>query len=232
MREKPILFSGPMVRAILDGRKTQTRRAVKPQPSFRQSHEWRGRTVRDCESRGWVWKDHDFGDGDAVHAAPGSEMAALCPYGQPGDRLWVRETWAKRDDCVDGGLKAKHYLHFRASYNGHLGSEWHYYGHWRPSIHMPRWASRITLDIVSVRVERLNDISEADAIAEGLTSEGGAWSVTDGYWCSRCVDPRHTYEKLWEHINGVGSWTRNPWVWVVEFQIVGNEGKEANDGSD
>lgn len=179
MKERPILFSGPMVRAILDGRKTQTRRIVKPQPTndyvtfMPLSSELVGVTKHGgpIDNRGWLH----------------------CPYGKTGDRLWVRETW-----CPD----VEPYT-FRYKADGGEPLE-----RWRPSIHMPRWASRITLEVVSVRVERLQDISEEDALAEGITL------------VERGTSPVDQFNKLWESINGPGSWEANPWVWVVSFKRI------------
>ena len=181
-KEHPILFSAPMVRALLNGSKTQTRRVVKPTP------EWIGQSGV-LSYRGRVGLPH-----------------ALSPYGQPGDRLWVRETWMDLRG-VEGALGGAMY---RATFgNAPEG------GKWRPSIHMPRWASRITLEITSVRVERLQDISEADALEEGITyndlpNNGLAPRRARTWYCS-----------LWEQINGPGSWDANPWVWVIEFKRVG-----------
>jgi hypothetical protein len=174
MKERPILFSGPMVRAILDGRKTQTRRAIRPPMPWRD---------------GW-----GVGLGEYN-----------CPYGQPGDRLWVRETWAPKQ-WEKGAC-------YRAT--GDLLDTGHC--QWRPSIHMPRWASRITLEVIGVRVERLQDISEADAEAEGcepLPMCGGP--EVGGYNCYQSG-----FELLWGSINGkLAPWSSNPWVWVVEFQRI------------
>lgn len=177
------------VRAILEGRKTQTRRTVKPQP----------RVV-----------------GDGVPYG-GTEFIGLpeCPYGQPGDRLWVRETWRvarnKNKELVFGYVADNSWSKERIV---KLPNNWS--GRDIPSIHMPRWASRLTLEIVSVRVERLNDISDEDAKDEG---------VIESY--RPAIDPmglanNYTVEffKLWESINGLGSWDLNPWVWVVEFKEV------------
>lgn len=201
MKERPILFSGPMVRALLAGTKTQTRRVVKPQPT------------------------HFNPAGVPRLAKPvGSSKVIQCPYGQHGDRLWVRETWQTfergynvykaiptrrpSDSCV---------LYAADDVDGDLG--------WRPSIHMPRWASRITLEITSVRVERLQDISEADAIAEGIErkEDGIGWkrgpiSGDVPNTATRTGFPGLAYQSLWEQINGPGSWDANPWVWVIEFR--------------
>ncbi len=189
MSDRPILFSAPMVRAILDGRKTQTRRPVR----------WRGVQPG---------LNLSFTGLTAVQAFPGAwelesptrtshehrSEPTRCPYGQPGDRLWVRETWAY-------GIHA-------------LG--------WRPSIHMPRSASRITLINVGVRVERLMRISDADAQAEGTPCYvcGGPLDGTSEADC-HCFHAKaraSDYRYLWEAINGPGSWDANPFVWVVEFR--------------
>jgi hypothetical protein len=256
MRERPILFSDAMVRAILAGTKTQTRRLVKPQPEFAQVHMHAGRVVRDAEHRAWCWRGHDFGDGDAVNARPGSEMEAMCPYGVPGDRLWVREAcalvkspglgdwrWPTDDEEADA-------VWFRATDSLHLchgpreiGSALDTYAmvrptRWRPSIHMPRWACRIVLDVVDMRVERLHDISDDDARAEGLaviTKDGGrTWKFgvadRDGLpgtdntgwpWSEWDVSARKAYARLWDSINGARApWSANPWVWAVTFKPV------------
>lgn len=182
--EKPILFSGAMVRAILDGRKTQTRRVVKPQPSRDLFH-------LECLPGG-EWRDEEVSLG-------------LCPYGQPGDRLWVRETWGM---TVDAGVHpADSELVYRATDPDWSTTEgWK----WRPSIFMRRFACRLFLEVTAVRVERLQDISPQDAWAEAIPHDdwetGGA--VTE-------------FARLWDSINakrGYG-WESNPWVWVVEFRI-------------
>jgi len=185
MIERPILFSAPMVRALLSGTKTQTRRVVKNPPS--------------------IWTIHSI-------------QEQRCPYGQAGDRLWVRETWAKwgRDDQCGEGPSQTHEPIYRAD-----SYPWDWGDKWRPSIYMPRWASRITLEIIAVRVERLQDISSADAIAEGIEpcASGGEWrNYLDSAPNRDALTPRVSYRSLWESINGPGSWAANPWVWVVEFK--------------
>lgn len=199
MTERPILFSGPMVRAILDGTKSMTRRVVNPQP----------------DEDGLVDLRDEWQDTDA--------REYHCPYGQPGDRLWVRETWCYATDSfavtVGAGYKADGAVVLRGDlplstipdgsqvFNGHAEKWPTNVTRWRPSIHMPRWASRLTLELTGVRVERLQDITEADAIAEGVTSPPG-WANVPGF------------AVLWNSINaarGYG-WDANPWVWVVEFR--------------
>ncbi len=192
-RERPILFSGPMVRAILEGRKTQTRRVIKPAPG-----------------------DHPDDEGDVLYR---------CPYGIPGDGLWVREKAKLRAVC--GGVwvdllfaadekpvefQQKNSKPFRAT-------------SWTPSIHMPRWASRISLEVLKIRVERVQDISEADAVAEGAMAVDSETMQTaaraaaaEGQITS--VGPRDYFRWLWESINaarGFG-WKKNPWVWVIDFR--------------
>lgn len=175
MAERPILFSGEMVLAILDGRKTMTRRVVKPQPE----------PDTDCP--------HHVGTGI-------ERKARICPYGKPGDRLWVRETFCS---FPDGNIFYRADNDERAPMKG-----------WKPSIFMPRALSRITLEIKNVRVERLQDISENDAKAEGTDGERYL-----GQGFDHCVY-REAFRTLWESINGPGSWESNPWVWVVEFKQI------------
>lgn len=212
MKERPILFSGAMVRALLAGTKTQTRRVVKPQP----------RRVD-----GGV----PFGDAPAwAHAEPGSAMMR-CPYGKPGDWLWVREAW-QHSNHPYGPYDEDCMVFYRADFlddvhgpDGEKSPEGHYRT-WRPSIHMPRTASRIVLEIKSVRVERLQDISEADAIAEGIERADDffdcrCWRAYDEPKGSDVVfpdDPIGSYASLWMSINGPGSWDANPWVWALEFR--------------
>lgn len=190
MKERPILFSGAMVRALLDGSKTQTRRVCKPAQAASLScvigiQDPRDFGQRPLEVPGSGW----FGDEDG-------EVQFACPYGRPGDRLWVRETWAEHPD-FPGCRRAI----YRADPECEYDTE-----RWRPSIHMPRWACRILLEIVSLRVERLQAINDQDAMAEGVDASLYGKSH------------RYGYSRLWEEINGAGSWSANPWVWVVEFK--------------
>jgi len=209
MKERPILFSGPMVRAILAGHKTQTRRLVKV-----------GDTIEERDD-GTRWPYFTTW----AHGDDGSPWAA-CPYGEPGDRLWVRETWAARTDvdALKDPDKARHYAMYRADDAGSPTdpNNWHDYGgKWRPSIHMPRWVSRLTLAVTAVRVERLQEISEDDAQAEGVDRYAAACDHPR-FGCDEigCLGVTHraSYAALWDDINGDrAAWASNPWVWVVEF---------------
>jgi hypothetical protein len=196
MKERPILFSAPMVRAILDGSKTQTRRALRVQPldvvpmnGDQAGREWVGLMTRDSEPKGTVFR---------------------CKFGQPGDRLWVRETWAFNPDHPGQHSRAIYRADPECKYDAER---------WTPSIHMPRAASRILLEITSVRVERLQDISDYDAIAEGIGLNATAVGVPMTTPAGETM-PRVMYRDLWQGINGPGSWDANPWVWVVEFKRV------------
>jgi len=194
IKERPILFSAPMVRAILDGRKTVTRRPVK--------------------GAGLKWLE------DFTPEYVADPANSLCPYGKPGDRLWVRET-CFNNDYRQAGVPVEERADVDLVYRADPLPDWE--GEeslitWRPSIHMPRWASRILLEITDVRVERLQDISRADIRAEGLQCppELGGDDVSPNYrdWYPAA------WRQLWESINGADSWNANPWVWVVEFKRV------------
>lgn len=201
MKERPILFSAPMVRALLDGSKAQTRRVVKC-----PYKPWKGRvydapwTVVRHSGGGWRATQHRE-DGSIIDEI--GEAGFPCPYGVPGDRLWVRETFGPCDG----------WLCYRATEGEKCVPDG---GKWRPSIHMPRWASRITLTVTDVRVERLQDISEADAIAEGcLDTDGSPTQELSG-------TARGAYAVLWDDLNAERApWATNPWVWVISFAPVG-----------
>lgn len=244
MRERPILFSGEMVRALLDGLKTQTRRVAKFQPiepgfNLGFSGVSAGHFCTDVPSSGHVLYSRR---GDGVWEQRTKPLH--CPYGQPGDRLWVRETW---------GQSARDRVLYRASPDDVAAiareEEWVSQPRWRPSIHMPRWASRITLEITDVRVERVQEISEEDAKAEGVywqepTEDDRAWARKrfgsdddmTGVWVAPGTDcgygpkehrqrwhvtARGAFEFLWDSINakrGYG-WDANPWVWALSFRV-------------
>lgn len=224
MTERPILFQGAMVRAILDGSKTQTRRVMARQKKYDFTDYTlfgqRGHPDDEAEHRGgwaqpWVAIEH------APDWPDGKDDQCTCPYAsERGDRLWVRETWAQNWNQLSDTRMDRSYVYRadggpRAQDNGTDLP-------WRPSIHMPRAASRITLEVTEVRVERLQDISEADAIAEGIEADaqpGDQARLWRNYATGNTtVCPIFCYQSLWEKINGPGSWDTNPWVWVVEFR--------------
>lgn len=193
MKERPILFNDAMVRAIIDGRKTQTRR-----PVVRQPHEWPGLQG--------LWRG-----GRRLPQADGPDP--LAPFGIPGHRLWVRECWAPNEG---------HEPFYRAT-DGEVG--WTPLAGWRPSIHMPRWASRLTLEVTGVRVERVQDITQAGAVADGFgvseEFEEYVRNVSPGV-PHRVQSARERFGDVWDGIyaaKGLG-WDDNPWVWVVEFKRV------------
>jgi hypothetical protein len=195
MKEHPILFSGPMVRAILEGRKTQTRRVVKPQ--FGQLWGCGVKHGDDCFSvhvniptsdGGWKW--------------------IRCPYGKVGDLLWVRETFAKR--YIDADRDPPDGINYRA--DGGCAIE----PRWTPSIHMPRWASRLTLRIIEIRVQRIQDIGYDDAEREGIKSDDWKGSYP---WVAQLY--RDRFHELWDSINVKRApWSSNLWVWVLTFERV------------
>jgi len=207
MKERPILFSGEMVRAILDGRKTQTRRAIKPQP--------RPMFLGGC---GW------YPDGDAnkkkhyasvKHFIKGMPID-FCPYGQPGDRLWVREGFRLISqlgpETWDTFLHPQYKSDMKIGHICSIMREFYKPG-WKPSIHMPRWASRITLEITDVRVERVQDITLADIEKEG---------IFDKRETGNSIQQRISFSFLWDSINAKCgySWDSNPWVWAISFKVV------------
>ncbi|MBA7986716.1 hypothetical protein [Enterobacter asburiae] len=207
MKEHGMIFNGEMVRAILDGRKTQTRRVMKVQPSdgFHPTHNgydldlnahWYTPGVVDKNGYLQPAKKDVFGVAD-------ENEGYACPFGAVGDRIWVRETFSPVPDHEEpAGCSA---ILYAADGNGP-------YGKWVPSIHMPRWASRITLEITGVRVERLNSISDSDASKEGCC-------ITD-MESGDCLSD--VFARLWTSIYGDESWKVNPWVWVIEFKVVPN----------
>lgn len=203
MKERPILFSSPMVRALLVGTKTQTRRVMKPQPVFAQVYEYRGETLWDAEARRWWWKQHDFENLVDDWAPDRANLATLCPHGYRGDRLWVKEAISRRGEVADLAT-------YDADDTFTPLDTWPWKRDRLPGMFMPYGLRRITLEITGVRVERLHAITDADARAEGCT---GIPDVVD-------VSPREEFEQLWREINGAASWDANPWVWVVEFQRI------------
>jgi len=208
MKERPILFSGPMVNAILSDEKTQTRRVVTPQPKpFVQSTPDRhspkhsqpyldaycgeAKTYENPRGMGrdWCWWTRDDRPGATV---------ARCPYGFPGCRLWVRETWAEFPSDGDWIYRADHVEDLTDKLR------------WQPSIFMPRRASRLTLEVTEVRVQRLHEISQEDIEAEGVIPA-----------CERakCTCSRDMFRPIWDRLNGKRApWLSNPWVWAITFR--------------
>lgn len=280
MRERPILYSAPMVRRLPGIEKdparwkTQTRRLIKPQPPTREaffgSDFGLSRAVADgvkmYSQNDWALLPKHPTDWDLIGSVgvardAGFPMRYRCPFGEPGDRLWVKETF-----CIESSFNVgdpdyhpsfkdgRPVRHFE---DEHFGAYWeqpHYRAtdprpelvtndfeepgvKWKPSIFMPRWASRVALEVADVRAEQLQEISEEDAKAEGLSclsKDGGrTWkhgipdrdglpgSDDDGWeWTRWEVDPRRAYRTLWESIHGPDSWNANPWVWVLKLERV------------
>ena len=230
MKQRPIIFNTEMVRAILDGRKTQTRRMFKAQPHddwapFSKNAEWYTPTVIDKHGFYQPANDEVFGVSD-------EDCAFVSPFGTLGDQLWVREAMTKAHwpdlHYVCGGLTAgtgdEDFDYRGAEYRGFI-----------PSIHMPRWAARILLEVTAVRVERLNDISEQDAKAEGLqySSVYQQWGGVEKHSSHKphsphwrwYKNPQHAFKSLWNSI--YENWDANPWVWVVEFKVISTTGGAA-----
>jgi hypothetical protein len=242
MKEQPILFTGEMVRALLNGRKTQTRRVTKPQPNYPgidkfiyQTHPFAPSALRGTPAEGksnvpeiktWLavdWAGNICGE------------LGKCPYGVPGDRLWVRETWAilaLRVSIDQAGISYRAdgelspdvvcYPRFLPKEKRLQADRWFAKGRkWHPSIFMPRWASRILLEITDIRAERLQDISIDDCIAEGVPQ----FSFARGILSESPPDPRWKFIELWDSINAKRGypWEDNPWVWVIEFKMISPE---------
>ena len=207
MKEHPILFSAEMVRAILAGRKTQTRRIIKPQPELRGGV--------------WHWKNIAW---DTANAQISDEFIIdHCPYGTVGDTLWVREAFAT--DIP--GCEEQSGITYRADHIDPKGDGPANPIKWKPSIHMPRWASRISLEITDIQVERVQDISDSDVYAEGLPEDGSSYddaiqALSAGLPIHERTPERHWFRGLWDSINakrGYG-WDSNPWVLVIHFKKV------------
>ncbi|MFK1706881.1 ASCH domain-containing protein [Klebsiella quasipneumoniae] len=229
MTERGMIFNAEMVRAILDGRKTQTRREVKLNldiACLATTYDWatslaanhyQGLTEEQIQHKAESLR----GVIHPVILGNGQMVSIICPHGKPGDRIWVRETWqAIHDYCDENGHVDER--RYARSIPRHRGNYWHpvyeeAWGNesredrefpWRPSIHMPRWASRILLEITDVRVERLRSMSQDDARAEGVIAASGP------------MEAGLAFRELWDSIYGEESWKANPWVWVIEFKRV------------
>lgn len=204
MKERPILFSGPMVRAILEGRKSQTRRAV-PDRLLEKYSDYDDYCSQVMPTSVACKRDYEA-----------EFFSAHCKYGVPGDRLWVRETFNRTNP---GGQNGIYYYKADDSFPTCLGGG-QYIGDevWKPSIHMPRAASRILLEITDIRVQRLNDISGDDAKAEGF--KGNIWNDITARKCEKDYWAINWFRALWVSINGQLSWHKNPWVWCISFKVV------------
>jgi hypothetical protein len=218
MKERPILFNGEMVRAILDGRKTQTRRIVAEKLL---QHTYDCAMNPTTSLRGTPLcpiQDPGGSPGQMIQYPKQEAIESCCPFGKPGDFLWIRETWKPDPSWGQGQVRTPllsegdNILYKSTLPENHAKASW---CNWRPSIHMPRWASRITLKIANVRMERLNEISEDDAWAEGCQQGNPALPGMEGWDCAK-----DWYADLWESINGKGSWDLNPYVWGIEFKRV------------
>ena len=204
MKEHPIIFSTDMVRAILEGRKTQTRRVIKPQPKI--------------EIEGQLRTSQETINNAVSHF---TKIVLKCPYGQVGQRLWVREPWYPNPATCTPIYKANYPFEKKPQV-------WSADAKWKSSVFMPRWASRINLEITGLRVERLQEITEEDAVAEGIEEWQGMFREYDKPdsnpgWAR---DPILSYQTLWDSLNakrGYG-WETNPWVWVIEFRYEKQEG--------
>ncbi len=211
VRTRPIIFSSEMVRAILDGKKSQTRRIIKPQPEKR--------------SGAMFWESPRYDNGDGVHYLHTNEEAAIrlmesaCFYGISGDRLWCKETFAMRAD-IDWRKqpkKALHYCKYKATqpeFEPDNPMNFHRWDGWKSSRFMPRCLSRITLEITKVRVERLQDITPEECDAEGIRLPDTEMFPL----CNSGSKVVAAYRRLWDSLHGKGAWEKNSWVWVIEFR--------------
>lgn len=236
MKERGMIFNGEMVRALLDGRKTQTRREVKLNLDIARlatTYDWatslaanhyQGLTEEQIQQKAESLR----GVIHPVILDNGQMVSIICPHGKPGDRIWVREAFRVHSLATDVAT-----LVYKASERNSWTEQTHRVPvavcnkpatpeKWTPSLHMPRWASRILLEITNVRVERLNAISEEDARAEGII-DGGCLNCGEPEPCG-CANPEpdatDAFAYLWQSIYGQESWNANPWVWVIEFKRV------------
>ncbi|VGG24559.1 hypothetical protein [Klebsiella pneumoniae] len=231
MKERGMIFNGEMVRAILDGRKTQTRRLVKGT----------GGAVKFCKEWDINGEEIFVVLGEKDHTGMNPVLGAIsCPFGAVGDRIWVREAYrfpASLDDVSPTGVGEmavatgyrKPWAPTFYEFTGTFSDGWKGFettpkvsdaGKLRPSIHMPRWASRILLEITDVRVERLNAISQEDAQAEGMELTGWRPTYSDPDSGGEVMTPYDNFAELWSSIYGEDGWKSNPWVWVIEFKLV------------
>lgn len=227
-----LIFKAPLIRSILADQKTQTRRLYKPQPVYQETR--RGHRLYRVTGNG---ADGLFREEEIAHALTprGTDPEFPGPYGAPGDRIWVRETFTflethptQFEDQYQGpdpdAEIVGRFLDFwlrRVRYRADERRPGELISRWRPAIHMPRWASRITLEVTGVRVERVQAISDADIAAEGITPQAvrELCGLTESIR-PEAITPIHRWRWVWEAINGIHSWEANPWVWVYEFRRV------------
>ena len=243
MKELPIIFSTPMVQAILDGRKTQTRRVVKLPPELQACDPEDEITSKDIEIEfitAQQFKEHNEDEPSGFYGwmsdYPEEGAIMIKPRYQPGDLLWVREAflWVMLDhahDLLVGSRDRNQYAYKASCHEDWIAYAKEKYGYkWKPSIHMSKDAARIWLKVVNVRVERLNDISENDVFCEGLRPIENYTRFLCGYFrgdpCRPILGGAVTaFKYLWKSIHGEGSWEENPWVWVIEFEVVSKTGR-------
>ncbi|MCL0011648.1 hypothetical protein MKU80_011465 [Providencia rettgeri] len=203
MKERGVILNAEMVRAVLDGRKTQIRDIVKGATSKHIFHGWVVSSIHSKDEGRACWSNNAL-------SMRGNPIRLHCPLGKIGDRLWVRETFQV-------GLCTKSGFAYKATHkSSDLDEGWDEVIKWRPSTQMPRWASRITLEITDVRVERLQSINEEDAKAEGFDNSQSDAANSIGWF----EKPIRAFRRDWENINGTDGWDSNPWVWVIEFKKV------------
>lgn len=235
MNVKPIIFSTPMVRALLEGRKTQTRRIIKPQPTLAPEERMGSVVVPPA----LLWDRRNGRPGNGANLFLDFIREFECPYGASGDLLWVRESWAdvggdpwymadgrERSYSACDTFEGGGYPPVCRDIGANCCSVTRQKVRWSPSIHMPRWASRQTLRITDVRVQRLQEISEADAKAEGAEPysvdgfTADELALLDAPLLERGNPYRNGFALLWDSINGPGAWERNEWVWALSFEVI------------
>lgn len=219
--ERPILYSTIMVQALLDNRKKQTRRTNKLEVVNQEPNNW---IKPSLDSSGeWVF---------STEKGPAKQVRVKCPYGKLGDLLWVRETFCPTgsQEYLNASTEQPYFYKADVKESDFVKEMMANYGwKWKPSIHMPKDAARIWLKVTNVRVERLQEISKEDAIAEGIEKAGEVFKFymnpKPNYWKPAVDNPIISFHSLWECINGENSWIANPWVWVVEFEVVSTTGR-------
>jgi len=227
MTDRPIIMTGESVRAILQGTKTQTRRVMKPQASH--DARWCAPGTLDGDTidayflhpDSWTaWESYAVGDYGGPPYETTIDLAIRCPYGVAGDKLYVKETWAHDcPHCDDPQCGNSDHIWYRASEAPIVAESFAGSARWRSSMFMPRWASRLTLEIVKVKVERLQDISDGDAIAEGVPDFSSP--KLSPYMA---MGVRAWYSDLWDSLNAKRGypWAASPWIWAIEFKKVNN----------